>query len=62
MELASRADCRHPEDDWVRDMFTAHMHIEKIAGEILAETRNPEDAHNYGIRREKRIKYNRITI
>ena len=43
-------------------MSTAHMHIEKIAGEFLAETRNPEDAHKHGIRREKRVKYNRITI
>ena len=31
VELASRADCGDREDEWVRDMFTAHMSNEKIA-------------------------------
>ena len=41
VELASRADCGDKEDEWVRDMFTAHMDNEKIAEELLAETRTP---------------------
>ena len=42
-------------------MFTAHMHNEKIAEELLAQssTRNPQDAYNYSIRREKAIEHSR---
>ena len=39
--IASRFDCGDREDEWVRDMFTAHMHNEKIAEELLAQTRTP---------------------
>ena len=39
----------------MRDMFTAHMQNEKIAEEILAQTRSPQDAYEYAIRREKGI-------
>ena len=53
VELASRADCGDIEDEWVRDMFTAHMQNEKIAEELLAQTRSPQDACEYAIRREK---------
>ena len=52
-ELASRADCGDREDDWVRDMFTAHMNNDKIAEELIAQTRSPEDAYDYAIRLEK---------
>ena len=41
----------------MRDMFTAHMQNEKIAVEILAQTRSPQDAYEYAIRREKGIKH-----
>ena len=41
VELASRADCGDREDEWVRDMFTAHVHNEKIAEELLAQTQTP---------------------
>ena len=40
-------------------MFTAHVHIEKIAEELLAQTRNPQDAYDYAIRREKGIEDSR---
>ena len=59
VELASRADCGNREDEWVRDLFTAHMNNEKIAEELLAVTRSPEDAYGYAIRREKGIKHSR---
>ena len=59
VELASRADCGDRKDEWVRDMFTAHMHNEKIAEELLAQTRNPQDAYDYAIRREKGIEHSR---
>ena len=59
MELASRADCEDREDEWVRDMFTAHMNNDKIAEELLAQTRTPKDAFEYAIRREKRIEHSR---
>ena len=55
VELASRADCGEREEEWVRDMFTAHMNNEKIAEELLAQTRTPQDAYEYAIRREKDI-------
>ena len=29
VELASGADCGDREDEWVRDMFTDHMHDKK---------------------------------
>ena len=61
VELASRADCGDRESEWVRDMFTAHMNNEKIAEELLAQTRTPQEAYEYAIRREKGIEYNRTT-
>ena len=45
VELASRADCGDRESEWVRDMFTAHMNNEKIAEELLAQTRTPQEAY-----------------
>ena len=59
VELASRADCGDKENEWVRDMFTAHMNIEKIAEELLAETRTPQEAYEYAIRREKGIEHSK---
>ena len=58
-ELASRADCRDREDEWVRHMVTAHMNNDKIAEELLAQTRSPQDAYEYAIRREKGIEHSR---
>ena len=55
MELASGADCGDGEDEWVRDTFTAHMNDDKTAEEFLAQTRSPQDAYGYAIRREKGI-------
>ena len=49
VQLASRADCGDRESEWVRDMFTAHMNIEKIAEDLLAQTRNPQEAYEYAI-------------
>ena len=57
VELASRADCGNREDEWVRDMFTAHMCNERIAEELLAQTRSPQEAHEYAIRRGKGIEH-----
>ena len=45
VELVSRADCGDGEDEWVRDMFTAHMINDTIAEELLAQTRTPQDAY-----------------
>ena len=45
VELASRADCGDRKDEWVRDMFTAHMNNDKIAEDLLAQTRTPQDAY-----------------
>ena len=59
VELASRADGGDREDEWVRDMFTAHMNNDKIAEELLAQTRIPQDAYDYAIRREKGIEPSR---
>ena len=59
VELASRADCGDREDEWVPDMFTAHMKIENIAEELLAQTRSPKVAYEYAIRGEKVIKHSR---
>ena len=59
VELASRIDCGDREDEWERDMFTAHMHNEKIAEELLAQTRSPQDAYEHAIRREKGIEHSR---
>ena len=53
IELASRADCGDREDEWVRDMFTAQTNKEKIAEELLAQTRSPQDAYEYAIRLAK---------
>ena len=33
-------------------MFTAHMNNEKIAEELVAQTRSPQDAYKYAIRRQ----------
>ena len=57
MDLASRADFGDKEDEWVCDMFTAHMKIERIAKELLAETRTPQEAYQYAIRLEKGIEH-----
>ena len=59
VELASRADCRDKEDEWVRDMFTAHMQNEKIAEELLAQTKSTQYAYEYAKRREKGIEHSR---
>ena len=59
VELASRADCGDREDEWVRDMLTAHMNNEKIAEELLAQTRSPQDAYEHAIRRENGIEHSR---
>ena len=59
MELASRADCGDRESEWVRDLFTAHMNNEKIAEELLAQTRSPQEAYEYAIRREKGTEHSR---
>ena len=59
VELASRADCGDRKSEWVRDMFLAQMHIEKIAEELSAQTQSPQDAYEYTIRREKGIEHSR---
>ena len=59
VELASRVDCGDREDEWVRDVFTAEKIAEKIAEELLAQTRTPQDAYEYAIRREKGIEHSR---
>ena len=56
-ELASRADCGDRKEECVCDMFTAHMNNDKVAEELLAQTRSPQDAYEYAIRREKGIKH-----
>ena len=40
-------------------MFTATTDHHKIAEELLAETRSPQDAYEYAIRREKGIEHSR---
>ena len=52
VELASRADCGDRESEWVSDVFTAHINKEKIAEELLAQTRTPQEAYEYTIRRK----------
>ena len=59
VELASRADCGDCEVEWVRDMFTAQMNNDKIAEELLAQTRSPQDAYEYTISTEKGIEHSR---
>ena len=59
VELASRADCGDRENERVRDMFTAHMNNEQIGEELLAQTRSPQDAYEYAIRREKGMEHSR---
>ena len=59
VELASRSDCGDRESERVRDVFTAHMPNEKIAEELLAETKTPQEAYEYAIRREKGIEHSR---
>ena len=43
--LVSRADCGDREDEWVREIFFAHMQIKKIARKLLAQKRSPQDAY-----------------
>ena len=43
----------------MRAVFTAHILNEKIAKEILAQTRRPQDAYGYAIRREKGTEHSR---
>ena len=52
--LLPRADCGDRDSEWVRDLFTAHMNNEKIAEDLLAQTRTPQEAYEYAIRRKKR--------
>ena len=59
MELASGADCGDREDEWFRDISTAHMNNDKIAEDLLAQTRTPHDAYEYAIRREKGIEHSK---
>ena len=59
VELASRADCGDRADEWVPEMFTAHMQIDNLAEELLAQTKSRKDAFEYAIRREKVIKHSR---
>ena len=40
-------------------MFTAHMNNEKIAEELLAKTRSPQEGYGYAIRQEKGIERSR---
>ena len=60
VELASRADCGDREDEWVRAMFCGKMNNEKIAEELLAQRRAPQDAYEYARRREKGIEHSQI--
>ena len=60
VELASPADYGDREDEWVRDKFTAHMNNDKIAEELLAQTRSPQDAYEYAIRRAKGFEHSCI--
>ena len=41
------------EDEWVRDMFTAHVSYESFAEELLAETTSTQSAYEYAIWRGK---------
>ena len=59
IELASRADCGDRENEWVCDIITAYMPNEKNAEELLAETRSPQDACEYVIRREKGVEHSK---
>ena len=59
VDLASWADCGGRGDDWVRDLLTAHTSNGKIAEELLAQTRSPQEAYEYAIRREKGIEHSR---
>ena len=40
-------------------MFTARMNNEKVAEELLAQTRSPKEAYEYAIRRDKGIEHSR---
>ena len=53
VQLVSQAVCGDPENDWVWYMLTAHMSNDKIAEELLAETKSKQDT--YAIMREKVI-------
>ena len=50
VELASRADCGDREEEWVRNVFTAHMNNEKSTEELLAETITAQEAYACAIR------------
>ena len=59
--MAFWADCGD-KDDWLRDMFTAHMSMDKIAEELLAETKSPHDAYEYAISRAKGIEHSQKLV
>ena len=40
VELASRSDYGDREDEWFRDIFTAHLNDDKVAEELIAESRS----------------------
>ena len=42
-------------------MFTAHMNNEKIAEDLIAETRSPQDSYQYATSREKGIELRKKT-
>ena len=43
-------------------MFITRMHSDKIAEELLAEPRSPQDAYDYAIRRKKGIEHSKTMI
>ena len=45
VELVSLKECGDKENEWVQDVFNAHVNNEKIAKELLAETRTPQEAY-----------------
>ena len=40
-------------------MFTAHMYNKKITEELLGETKTPQEAYEYAIRRKKGIEHSK---
>ena len=53
-------DGRH-ETEIIRELFTANMSNDEVQKDLLAETKTPEQALDYAIRREKSLK-NQILI
>ena len=51
VELASRAVGGDRQEEWFWPMFKAHISNDKITEELLAETKSPQDAYEYAIRR-----------